>query len=385
VALVAFPTVAICTRMVLPYPVLPAAQLVGVVLIVVCARWLERQTIIDRAGWFSWLVVLGIAYILLRHPSPWLPNNHHERFPLLVYGAGIGFVLVLWHDRRALLPWGATERARVPLVAIAFGLIAAMAVEYFYSAGAWRTRFPDPRVQVAIQSLYWKVDYWIPFMLVFPTAYLLAWLYRHTSPRLTLYAALLLVSFPWREKWVFPLEPGFANPDQHQHSLAEAWAYQLENGKQGYWGNSRDRRWAQSEAELEAAEVLRREVARGRITLDTHIVHLGPFQYLYKDNFLFSVYTGINDDGYITRYKFDWSIAGGRLRPIEDVAARLATNPPYVAVHTRDDTDEDNVDPAPFAGSLKGYTQIFNRDGVRLYRYDGASLVVNDETLSMQP
>ena len=37
------------------------------------------------------------------------------------------------------------------------------------------------------------------------------------------------------------------------------------------------------------------------------------------DNVLFSVYTGINDDGYVARYEFDRSIAGGRLHPIADL------------------------------------------------------------------
>jgi hypothetical protein len=108
--------------------------------------------------------------------------------------------------------------------------------------------------------------------------------------------------------------------------------------------------------------------------MDTSVAHLGPYTYLYKDNFLFTVYTGINGDCYITNYKFDWSIAGGRLRSIADWPARLATTPPYIAIHRREDPgDPANIDPTPFAGDLSEYTEIFNKGTVRLYRYDRGS------------
>ena len=370
--LLAFPTVAVNTRTVLPYPVLPLTQLVGFVVAVVSARWLQRQTIVDRAAWLEWLVVAAVAYVVLRHP-PWsFPNNHHQRFPLLIYGGGLGFVLSLWPNVRALFPGGRPlpREGRVPLLIAALGLCVSMAVEYFYSSVNWRELLPDPRQQVALSSFFWKVDYWIPYMLVFPAGYVAAWFHRHTSSHATVALVVFLLVFPWRERWLYP-QVGVADPNYHQHALAEAWAYQLENGKSGYWGGTRDRRWAQSPAELEASEILRGEVAAGRITMDTHIPHLGPLQYLYKDNFLFSVYTGINDDGYITNYQFDWSIAGGRLRSIDEWPARLATKPPYIAIHSRDDPSQaDNIDPFPLAGDLTGYEELFNREGVRLYRHE---------------
>ena len=371
--LVAFPTVAVNRRLVLPYPVLPLAQLVGVAVTVTAARWLRQLTIVDRAWWIEWVVVAAVAYAVLTHPQGTFTNNHHQRFPLLIWGGGVGFVWSLWPSLRALLPGGRprSRERRVALLPPACGLVVAMAVEYFYSVYPWQQLFTEPTVQVMIMSLYWKVDYWIPFILVFPTAYLATWLHRRVAARPTVWLVVFLVVFPWREKWLYP-QPGTADPNYHQHGLAEAWAYQLENGKSGYWGGTRDRRWAQSPAELEAAEILRQEIAAGRITMDTHIPHLGPLQYLYKDNFLFSVYTGINDDGYITNYQFDWSIAGGRLRPIDQWPARLATKPPYIAIHSRDDPSQaDNIDPFPFAGDLSEYEELFNREGVRLYRRKG--------------
>jgi hypothetical protein len=294
--LLAFPTVAVCTRMVLPYPVLPLVQLLGLGLTIVAARWMHGRTVVDRAAWVHWLVMLAVAYLLLRH-TPWFPNNYDERL------GGAGFVLALWPWVRSWLPRAPRRAAGIRRVAIAdaaFGLAVAIPIMTYYAAYDWKAAFPDPRVQVAIQSFQAKVDYWIPYVLVFPAGYLAAWLYRRTSPRLTVALVLLLVMFPWREKWWVPVSPGFADPNYHQHSLSEAWAYQLENGKRGWWGATPDRRWAQNPEEREASEVLLAEVAAGRITMDTSVAHLGPYTYLYKDNFLFTVYTGINGGCYIT-------------------------------------------------------------------------------------
>lgn len=67
---------------------------------------------------------------------------------------------------------------------------------------------------------------------------------------------------------------------------------------------------------------------------------------------------------------------GGRLRPIEEWPARFATKPPYIAIRTHDDPSQpDNVDPMPYAGSLTGYAEIFNHNGVRLCGYPGAVAV----------
>jgi hypothetical protein len=107
-----------------------------------------------------------------------------------------------------------------------------------------------------------------------------------------------------------------------------------------------------------------REVEAGRITPATHVVHLSAFITLYQDVLLFSVYTGINDDPYLTNHAFNSSDAGSRLRPIEEVHARLAERPPYVVIH-----NDLPVGLAPDA--LRGYEEIFNQDGIRLLREAG--------------
>jgi hypothetical protein len=156
------------------------------------------------------------------------------------------------------------------------------------------------------------------------------------------------------------------DPNYYQVSLAECVAEQIGVAKNGYWAN----RWAQTPAELALMDVLRAEIAAGRITIGTHIVHLSPAIYLYKDVVLFSVYTGIDDDPYISDYKPDRAMAGGRIRPIEEVHALLAARPrpPYVVVH--DQTAEGTKLAETYADlpDFAGYEELFNRDGVRLLR-----------------
>lgn len=372
--LVAFPTIAVAVRFALPYPVLPLVQMVGILLIVASARSLHQRPIRDRARWLGWLLASWVAYVLLWHPPDWMTHNHHQRFPLLVYGGGIGLVLALASDllgrRSRRVGAGGAPATAIAYRAAAIALLLGLAIEYGDLKSNWKAYVPDPKTQVAIADLVWKVDYWYPWALVFPTAMAAVLVSRIVTLRVTAYLFLALLFFPWRERYWVTQDPGYADPNYHQHSITESWAYQLEAGKQGYWGSTRDRRWAQGEAEFKLFALLREEIAAGRITTDTHIVHLGPYTYLYKDNLLFSVFTGINGDLYITNYEPDWSIAGGRIRPIEEVAARIAERPPYVAIHVRADPDASNVDPTPFATGLDEYVEIFNQDGVRLLRHE---------------
>jgi len=351
-SLVALPTIHVGLQIPVYYPLLPLEQVLGVALIAVAARRLNASAVTDRLRWLRWgFTVLAVA-ALLWHPYPLLLGNHPLRFPLLVYGGGLGLGLMLLMDRRP---------SRALLGPVTFALLLGMAVEYV--SNRWHVMLTDPGVRVAMYNWFHKVGDWYPYILVFPTAYLAAWLSRTVSRRAAMLVVLAFLFFPWRDRLDPSLGPAgqTADPNYHQHSISEAWAYQMETGKRGHWGNTRDRRWAQSPAELELAEVLRGEVAAGRITPATHVVHLSAFVSLYQDVLLFSVYTGINDDPYLTNHVFNPSDAGSRLRPIEEVHARLAERPPYVVIH-----NEPSVQLAPEA--LHGYEEIFNRDGVRLLR-----------------
>ena len=119
-----------------------------------------------------------------------------------------------------------------------------------------------------------------------------------------------------------------------------------------------DGRWASSPADWALFEVLDREKSAGRITADTHILHVadGP-----KDFVRLAVFTGINDDP--IEYSFDpndpffW---GGRIGGVKEMVSRLADKPPYILFQT----------PAPAGMNLPpgGYDEIFHNGDLRLFR-----------------
>lgn len=350
-SLVALPTVHVGLGIVVPYPVLSLEQLAGVALILFAAprvrpRRTDRMLVVRVVAWAS---LAFAAYGLLWHPQPFLLGNHQARFPLLVYAGGLGLLVMLWMDAR---------RERVALGPVVFALLSAMAIEY--ASDRWRMRFTDPGVQVAVHDWFFKVDYWLPYVLTFPAACLAAFVARLTSVRVATTIALVFLFLPWRHA-VDPSSSVLADPNYHQHTIAESWSYMMETGMRGHWGNTRDRRWAQSPAERALSTVLLDEVEAGRITPATHIVHLSAFVSLYQDVLLFSVYTGINDDPYLTNHVFNSSDHGSRLRPIEEVRARLAERPPYVVIHNRPSIELPD-------DAFQGYDELFNQDGLRLLR-----------------
>jgi len=183
--------------------------------------------------------------------------------------------------------------------------------------------------------------------------------------RLVVYAVLAILAFPYQYG---NTREGARDPNYYQTSIAEVIGEQLAVAKAGYWGGMGDRRWAQSEAEMALMDTLRAEIAAGRVTLATHIAHLSPIIYLYRDVVLFSVFVGINDDIFMAQYQPDPSIAGGRIRPAERFRDALAARPPYLVIHdvtaNAERLDKTLVEQLP----LDDYEQIFADGGVRLYR-----------------
>jgi len=356
-SLFAFPEIAIGLRLTLPYPALPAVQLAGLGLAFLSARTLDGRPLRDLwlGRWLRWGLALVGVLALVKHPPPFeVLVEQWERFPLLFVGGAFGLLAMVWLDRAP---------SRVLLAPVAVALLFGIGLDYV--SRQWWQHFSDGKMQTAVEDFYHKVDYWNPYVLVFPTACLFAFLAERVSRRLATYALLALLLLPWKDFGDHPDDPNY-----HQHSIVEAWGYQLELAKCGYWGATGNRRWAQSQAELALAQVLRDEVAAGRITVDTHVVQVGPYIILYQDNVVFSVYTGIDSDGYVAGYIFDRSIAGGRLRPAEQFPARLAEHPPYVVVHehTKNATALSDKMAALPADAFRDYDEIFNQDGVVLYR-----------------
>lgn len=355
-SLFAGPEVAIGLRLELPYPVLPLLQSLGIGLAVVSAQALARSP--ERDLWLGrWLrrgLALLAVVLLARHASPFeVLVIQWERLPTLYLGAAAGLLAMLWLDRRP---------GRVQLAPVVAALLLGVGLDYV--SRQWWQSFGDGKVQTAVEDFYHKIDYWLPYVLILPTASLAAWIAERVSLRIAAYAVVALLLLPWKERHEYP------DPNYHQHSIAAAWGYQLELAKCGYWGATGHRRWAQSPAELALARILRAEVAAGRITLATHVVQLGPYILLYQDNVVFALYTGIAADGYVANYVFDRSIAGGRLRPAEELLARLAERPPYVVVHEHTKNGVrlfDGMSPLP-SDAFRDYDEIYAADGVRLYR-----------------
>lgn len=355
-SLFAFPEIAIGLRFELPYPVLPAVQVAGGILTVTSARALSSRPLRTRGlgRWLAGAGALVAALALAEHAPPFeVLVQQWERFPLLYVGGCAGLVALVWRDRKP----GVVLIAPI-VVAILFG------IGLDYVSRQWWTYFTDGKVQTAVEDFYHKIDYWMPYALIFPTAALVAALADVLPRRLVAYGLVAAVLFPTHGRTEHP------DPNYHQHSIADAWGYQLEMAKCGYWGATGHRRWAQTPAQLALARVLRDEVDAGRITTATHVVQVGPYILLYQDNVVFALYTGIDSDGYVAGYIFDRSIAGGRLRPAEQLPARLAERPPYVVIHESTKNANrlyDTMAPLP-TDALRNYDEIFADDGVRLYR-----------------
>ncbi len=355
-SLFAAPEISVGTRTSVAYPLLTLAQGLGVVLIATSARALAgpppHARLVTRL--LRWALTLGVLWAWTRTP-PWIGGvqDHQTRLPLLFYCGGIGLAVMLWADR----PRASTVRLAPVALAIALGAAAEKA-----SADWWQT-FADPRVRIAVQGFFRKVDYWYPFVWTVPAGFLFAWIGRRTAFAV---AALVMLAVLF-----YPRAP-LGDPNYAQQSIAEAWAQQAALAKGGYWGSAGHRRWAQTPAELAVARLFRDEIDAGRIGFDTHVLHVEPFVMLNEDAVLFSIYTGINDDTYIADpdWQPDISNVGGRVFARRDLPAGLDARPPYVVVHdrTRNNRALPEETQKLIAESLPDYDEIFADDGVRVLR-----------------
>jgi hypothetical protein len=207
-----------------------------------------------------------------------------------------------------------------------------------------------------VSDVGWKLlDYWAPYFMVLPAGFLFAVAYDRLSRPLTLLVLLAILIYPWR------MIPNPADFDSAEHSIPEHWAFNLDDAAQGYWAGHSDRRWTFSPEEFKAIGVLNREIAAGRITARTHILHLA-------DNvsawglFQFPILTGINDDPIVNDMgaKREGWLSGSRVSRIPDLPKELARRPPYII--------EQVQPPAWLHDPPPGYEGIFNGGEVRIYR-----------------
>jgi hypothetical protein len=346
--LIALPMVAIGLVLEVPYPALALMQGLGAVVIFACARRLEGPAPDGtQSRRLAWAIALLLLVVLAWRPrSLAVLGDRPDRFPILFFSSVLAFAVMLVVDTR-----------RRPRATLSLLLLLAIGLEWICMS--LLPAFVDTPVGFGLADMLYKIDYWYPYALVFPAAYLFAWLARSLPDRATFLIVLLLLFVPWRDN-------AHGNFVSHQMAIGEWWAHAIGTAKGGYWWSAGDARWAQTPAELELIELVRGEIAAGRITADTHIVHLTPHTLMGKNVVLFSVYTGVDDDTYVAdqTYRLDiGATAGSRLRRAEPETIQevLAGRPPYVVIHD---------DPVALpADALADYEELLNRGDVRLLRH----------------
>jgi hypothetical protein len=351
--LVAVPELAVAMTISLPYPILPMSQLAGVFVIWLAASSLQPTfTHSNRFSvWIARGLVVAMLLLLIWHPSS-MARLHYlaEGFPMLFAACILGLTALGLSD----LKWP------VGVFAIAGALMIGAAAEYAVPFGALLHHGSE--AGFGFDDVVFKLaEYWYPYFLIFPAAAALAVVYRNVSKVLSIALLLTLLIYPF-----------FQHPELDimytEHSLAQEWANDWLIAKQGWWGNTKDTRWAQSPAELELNKVFLEEIREGRITTETHIVHITPNTIMWQDILLFSMYTGVEDDLYLMSpdpQLGQGPTAGSRLYPVSMLPDAIAKRPPYIVVH--------NDSPAGLTLPPSGYDEIFNKDNVRLFRRDDLS------------
>jgi hypothetical protein len=103
-----------------------------------------------------------------------------------------------------------------------------------------------------------------------------------------------------------------------------------------------------------------KEVAAGRITPKTHILHIAHDTSMWS-LFQFSVLTGIDDDPMeVVHDPGNLYQVGSRVRGLNDLPSVMLTHPPYIL--------EQVPPPAALGDSPDGYESLFDSGGLRLYR-----------------
>jgi hypothetical protein len=355
------PTALVAVGPPLPLLVLSAIHAVGVLLLVATALSWAPPTIWG-VSWVTAIIgrgaLLALAALIVIHPPATLLAGFVEcwRFPVVLPLAAVGTVVLAC--------------TRAPARRILLTVLCTVGVGAAVLSSS--VRIPG-LPSYAGSELEWKAEFWIPVMLCFPAAAGLAWAARWSVRAVAVPLVALLV-VPWVSPVATALnlapciQVAVRDPNYNAISWSEAVGQYLLVAKSGYFNPRR----AQTPAEQQLSALLRDEVNAGRITAATHIVHLSPYIYLYRDNVLFSVFVGINDDLFVADYTYEPSTAGGRFRPIAEAVTVLTQRPAYVVIHERM-TDGRTLNEAFVqALPLAGYEVLMDDDGVRLLRWRNA-------------
>ena len=298
---------------------------------------------------FARLLLLLVMAVILRDVITHDGSMYGEvigNFTLLGALAGAGLVVMI------ALPPATDTVAR--LCTFAAMLLPALAIIRLLNALPFD---PGPATDFMKSELSRKIaDYWMPFVMMFPAARLVAF-GCDLLPEGAVVTALLALLF-----WPF-FRAGGIDFYTHEHSIGENWKIDFSILSNGYWISTGNSRWTFGPAEGAAIEALHKELAAGRITARTHVLHLVHDVTPYAKWTRFSVFTGINDDPVVVVPKAsDWPIflVGGRVRPFSDLERKLAARPPYILSEI----------PLSDSGEIPAgeYELIYDLDGIRLYR-----------------
>ncbi len=349
--MVAFPEFLIALNHPAPFPLIPIVQSAGVALILFSARLLPEAQDAEGRWMFTAINRVMIAAfvfaVLYRHAT--------ERFTLFLQISNNLPMLTLFCFGGLIAAMAAPRdfaRLWFPGLA-AMALLLGVAGEYLDPV--LRALSHNPSAGMMSSDIGIKLwDYWCPFFLTLPAGFLFALAYERWSRPATVFIVLALLIYPWHQA---------ENPvdyDSVEHSVTEQWAFNLHTAAIGYWAGHADRRWTFTPSEMNLIKVLDSEVAAGRITFATHVLHL--CQSISSWTMVqFPVLTGINNDP--IEYEHDpnnlWE-GGSRVRGMNDLPSALASRPPYIL---------EQVAPPRFVGDPPaGYEKIYDSGWVRLYR-----------------
>ena len=353
--LIAVPDIAISTAHHLPYFALAASIATGIALIIVASA---RLPLTSRIGNREALRILNISIIagfilavLLRQSQERFSLFHKvsEDLPLLMLFCFAGFaaaIAISWRDDEAPIPYAA-----LAAVALTLGLVG----EYIDALAHM------PQYQTTSMVMLWDVaiklwDYWCPYFLVFPAGFAVALAYDRWSGPAVFFVLMTLLIYPWYQ---------ISDPvdyDSVEHSITEQWAFNLQTAAEGYWSGHSDRRWTFGVEERPLIDLLEKEIAAGRITTATHILHLTHDTSSWS-LVQFPILTGIDDDPIeVDHHPDNLYQMGGRVRGMSELSAAVAARPPYIL--------EQVPPPAVLGETPAGYDQILNSGYIRLYRRD---------------
>ena len=234
--------------------------------------------------------------------------------------------------------------APVALAALAVGAIVAVVVDRI------------PGESLLVQAIHYELpktlQYWIPVFLALTAALALDALWSLAKValpvRAALIAAVLLVA-------VLPLRPAPIDLLYlGEHRISETLAIDLRYTDRGYWVGYPDTRTLVRPDQQALLDVLRAEIAAGRLGAPTPVLHVAV-SFQQWDSTPLGVFDGVTETMLSPDATTNIHTVGGRLRPLDDLDRALASRLyPYVV-----------LEPANLAGGERdrivaaGYRSIF--------------------------